>query len=204
MSSRRISYIILPVILLLVLAAVFKNSISADSNDLGKLVSKKNLTINIENKKTSFTLLKYQNGDSVKFVLEKRTLLGKGQTIALSGFEQDPDFCVEKTIKLSDNSFAICMVGDAGVHSRNIQIIKYSNNVFSNVKIFDGSELTNNISSDVPNFSFADRNNDGLADLVVDERDYDTDPVTNAIRSYYINTSSGFVFDEKENITYNK
>lgn len=201
---RRTAYILLPLALLIIAAAVFENSISADSNDLGKLIGKKNLTINIENKKTSFTLLKYQNGDSVKFMLEKRTLLGNSPSIALSGFEEDPAFCADKTIKMSDKSEAICLVGDAGVHSRNIQIIKYSNNVFADVKIFDGSELINNISSDVPNFSFADRNNDGLADLVVDERDYDTDPVANAIRSYYINTSSGFVFDEKENITYNK
>lgn len=205
MSSRRISYIIMPVILLLMLVAVFRNTISADSDALGKLISKKNLTISIENKKTIFTLLKYKNGDHFDFVLEKRNMIGGGKTIKLIGFENDANLCQDKSIKLANNNGdAVCLAGDVGAHSQNIQLIKYLNGQLLNIKITNGDSLGDNISSDVPHYSFTDRNNDSFLDLTVDQRNYDADPLTGAFRSYYINAGSEFVFDGKENITYNK
>jgi len=186
------------------MAAFFRNSISADSNSLGRPVNSKILTVTIDGKKTSFTLSKYKSTDGFDFVLSKKSFIGKEESIKLSGFEEDLSLCQESFIRLSDNATGICLAGDAGVHSQNIQLIKYSNDKFSNVEIKNNNESDVNFYSDVPNFYFEDRNKDGLLDLVVDARNYDADPITEAIRSYYLNSSSGFVFDGKENIAYNK
>ncbi len=201
------SYIILPVILLLILAAVFRGSISADSNDLGKPVSTKMLTTNIDGKKTSFTLLKYknENTDGFDFVLSKKNMIGGGTLLKLTGFEDDLDLCKDQIIKLANNAgSAICLVGDAGVHSQNIELVRYADGKLSNIKFSGGDTSGNNIFTDVPNLSFIDRNNDGFLDLFVDGRNYDKDPITESVRSYYKNDGLEFIFDGTENITYNK
>lgn len=204
MSSKKIQFIVLPVFLLLVAAIFFKNSISTDSSDLGKPVSTKILTLDLDGGKVSFNLLKYKNGNNFDFVLTKKNLFGADPSIKLSGFEDDLLLCDINAVKLNGGETAICLIGDAGVHSQNIEFVKYSNEKLSNIKITGGESIGDNISSDVPSFSFVDRNNDGFMDLAVDTRNYDGDPITESIRSYYINTSSGFVFDAKENITYNR
>jgi hypothetical protein len=187
--------------------AVFRNSISADSNNLGKPVSTKTLTTSIDGKKTSFTLLKYknENTDGFDFILSKKNMIGGSTSLKLTGFENDLNLCEEGNIKLADNSgYAVCLIGDAGVHSQNILLVKYFGGKLSNIKISGGETSGDNISSDVPNYNFVDRNDDGFLDLAVDLRNYDGDPIMESVRSYYKNSGSEFNFDGKENITYNK
>lgn len=204
LSASKIK-LILPIVVVLVFTGlIFINVISADSTDFGKPETTQNIELNIDGSKTTFVLEKYRNGDSIDFWLKKKAIFGQKPVIKLSGFESDVSVCDQPVIDLGDNAGqGICFVGDVGAHSRNIQVIKFRDNKFSVFKISQDGSSAESVVSDVPQFNFADKNNDGLIDLIVDQRDYDTDPLNNIIRSIYYGNGSGFSFDSSENIPYN-
>ena len=179
------------------MAVIFQNLVSADS-DIGEFISAKKVSATIAGKEEKFSIEKYKTGEDYKYFLTQNTLFGQKKKILLSGFEDNISLCGKE----SGIGNAICLMGDVGVHSQNIEILKYLNGRFTIFPFYKDGALSNNISSDVPNYSFETKN--GSVNLVIDQRDYDTDPINNAIRSRYKATDSGFVFDGIENITYNK
>ncbi|MCL5410476.1 MAG: hypothetical protein M1324_01325 [Patescibacteria group bacterium] len=196
MSSRKIKYILLPVLALFVLAIIFQNLISADSNSR-EFISAKNVSAKITGKEEKFSIEKYKTGEDYQYFLTKNSLFSQKKKIKLSGFEDNISICGKE----SGVDNAICLIGDVGVHSQNIELIKYSGGNFSVLPFFRDGTSNNNITSDVPRYDFL--NKDGNTFLIVDQRDYEKDPISQAIRDSYKSTESGLNFDGAENITYN-
>lgn len=125
----------------------------------------------------------------------KNGLFGRSY-LNLSGFETEAMPCHSRGIQFSLNSKSICLTGNVGVHSMNLQIITVSSKLAPVKYEMDGI-LRENVTSDLPLFKFVD---DGVE---VYNRDYDSDPLTKAIKDTYLRNSSGnFVFDKKEHIEY--
>ena len=192
--------IIFSTFLVLVFIFTYKNYISADSNSESKLLSSKDIEVTIGGRSEKFSIDKYQNNSEYQYFLVKKNLFGSKNKIKLSGFENELLLCEQKVIKLQNNEEAICLVGDVGAHSQNVQIIEYSNGRFAVIPFLRES-TSENITTDVPLFHFDEDSE--KTKLIIDQRNYDLNPLNSAIRSFYEISDKGFVFDEEENITYN-
>lgn len=127
------------------------------------------------------------------------------RAVGLTGFEEEVNLCTNHQIDFPKNSDSVCLTGEVGVHSMNLQIIRLAG---LGLKAASFSPMTgsssDNISSDLPFFSFKDINNDSIIDLAVYNRDYDSDPLKYAMKSYYLGDQKGdYHFDSKERIAYN-
>jgi len=196
----KIRQIIFLVFLVLVFVFTCKNYIFADSNNEGKPVSSKKVEVTINEHSEKFSIEKYQNNNEYQYFLVKNNLFGSKHKIKLSGFEEEILLCKQKVVKLQNDNEAICLMGNVGVHSQNIQVIKYLDNHFSIIP-FVRESTSENITTDVPYFHFSEDN--GKTKLIIDQRNYDLNPLTSSIRSSYEISDKGFVFDGEENITYN-
>lgn len=200
---RRITYIALPIIALVILAAFLRKNGFVSADVPTKPESSRNISLIIENKKVSFALNRYNNNGKIEYALSTKKIIGQKSSVKLAGFESTVSLCKDNPIKLQ-KGYAICLIGNVGAHSQNLELVQYFDHNLTDIKVTNGDSIESNVVSDVPSFSFTDKNNDSFLDLIADQRDYDTDPLNNSIRSNYLSSESGFVFDGKENITYNK
>lgn len=198
--QTKVKQIAFSIFLVLVFVFTYRNYISADSNIGSEPTSSKDIEVDINGRSEKFFIEQYKSNDDYQYFLVRKNFFGSKDRIKLSGFENEVSLCEQKMIRLQSNDEAICLVGDVGVHSRNVQVIKYLDGHFSVVS-FSKESTSENITTDVPYFHFNEDN--GKTKLIIDQRNYDLDPLNSAIRSSYKISDKGFVFDEEENITYN-
>jgi len=189
-------------LLLIIIAAILfagiiifisnKNNIKLDTN-LGTLVSEQKINLILDEKKTNFSIKSYMQNNVSKNYLFKNNLF-KIKRIELLGFEDNISLCNKKVIRLRDIE-AVCLVGDVGVHSQTISFV--SSNMLL-VKIIEGKNIFRYIVSDSPNYLVLDYNNDGVDDLIVDNRNYNENPLVDIVRKYYAGSDNDFVFDREE------
>lgn len=171
-----------------------RNGTKADS-DLGLLKSEKDFNVSLSGKNVNFTIKSYSQNNTSKNYLFRSNLF-KVKRIELLGFEDNIGLCNKKVIKLR-NVEAVCLVGDVGAHS---QTISFVNSNISLVKIIEGKNIFRYIVSDSPNYHLLDYNNDGIDDLIVDNRNYNENPLVDIVRKYYSGSDNGFVFDREEDL----
>lgn len=199
MAVKSLKWVVCLLAVFFVGVFIFRSSISADSA-LGKPVSTKNIKITINNKSETFILEKYSSDKTSQYYIVKKDFFGKREAFLLSGFEDEIVNCDQSSGKISN---AICLVGAVGVHSQNVQLVGFKDGHFSKISFIGNGESSDSAVTDVPKFAFSDLNNDGNIDLMLDQRDYDTDPLTNSIRNRYYRDGTNFIFDGSENIPYN-
>ena len=185
------------VILILIMGGLVlflnRNNIKADS-DLGTFKSEKEFNLILNNKKFRFTVKSYSKNGNDNNYLFQRDFFRIKQT-QLFGFEDEYNLCSKPTLKLKDKEI-ICLVGDVGVHSQAISLVRQD---LSLVKI-NNNVSTNYLTSDVPNYQIQDYNNDSYDDLIVDDRDYDKNPMIDVVRRYYSGGPTSFIFDKEERV----
>jgi len=165
---------------------------ASEVNDFGTLFSKQDLSILTDH---DYTLSRYKNGLDNVWILSKIGLW-KNLNLSLSGFEDSVETCRQKVYQVGDVSL-LCLKGDVGVHAQNlimIDLIQFQPVSFQND---DGKYYS--LISDVPFFY---TENESLAILIADMRNYDKNPLADSIRNYYQWSGNGFIFDKQENITY--
>ena len=165
---------------------------ASEVNDFGTLFSKQDLSILTDH---DYTLSRYKNGLDNVWILSKIGLW-KNLNLSLSGFEDSVETCRQKIYQVGDVSL-LCLKGDVGVHAQNlimIDLIQFQPVSFQND---DGKYYS--LISDVPFFY---TENESLAILIADMRNYDKNPLADSIRNYYQWSGNGFIFDKQENITY--
>ncbi|TSC94323.1 MAG: hypothetical protein Athens101428_366 [Candidatus Berkelbacteria bacterium Athens1014_28] len=121
--------------------------------------------------------------------------------ISLSGFEQS---AVVNQLSIGHDQLKIIEVsGYVGAHSENRQYFYLDSNLCPKAITFEKEgELSYNIFSDEPNFILQD--DDGLINLIVEFRNWDTDPISETIRDRYFFESEKqkFIFAGSENFSY--
>lgn len=121
--------------------------------------------------------------------------------LKLEGFENDITFCEKEVLQIDTDNTAICVNGFVGVHSKNMQMIRYHQSKIEFFNFIKGDNQSNHIFSDSPSFEFRDYNNNQRLDLIVDLRDYDNNPLYDVDRMYYyFDTDFGFVYEMTEKI----
>jgi hypothetical protein len=192
----RLSFCVL--IIAALFLVIFKQKISADS-DFGELIKTGKITVNIDGKETKYELRQYKSNDQIKnYLFSNKTLTIS--SIELPGFENGVEPCSEDLLKSSD---VICFAGDVGVHSRNIVLVRYEDSKMSLINFSGKESISQNITSDVPNFQFQQDDEGKIQGLSVDNRDYDKDPLKDSIRTIYRFENNSFLFDREENVSYN-
>lgn len=162
----------------------------------GKLKSKVSFTIS----RTKYCIEQYYDHEPKNYLVVRRWF-APAKFIELSGFEDDILPCQNETVVMLDDG-TICLIGDVGVHSQNIQFIRYQNYNLRVLKFIDkNSQPSENQLSDSPKFLLTD-NNAGLT-FSSDMRDYDRDPLKNITRTIFKFNSNGLVFDKEIDLEYN-
>jgi len=176
------------------------NLIGADTTRNGV----KDFSSELDLPKGTVTLEEQGQKDKSSFKITRRIWLFQ-RTLNLTGFEEEVNLCADHRINFPENSDLICLTGEVGAHSMNLQIIRLTSSGLRAVSFkTDNGSNSDNITSDLPFFSFKDVNNDRMIDLIVYNRDYDSDPLLYAIKSYYTRDQEGnYRFDSKERIGYN-
>lgn len=193
-ESARLFLNIVAIILIIGGAFLFynRNIIKADS-DLGTFKAEKEFNLVLNNKKFRFIIKSYsKNGINKNYLV--RSNIFKTKQVELLGFEDDFNLCNKPTLKFKDKEI-ICLVGDVGVHSQSIAFIGQD---LSLVKVDERGIIKYGLTTDVPNYKILDINNDGYDDIVVDNRDYDKNPLADFNRKYYLGKDDAFIFDKEE------
>lgn len=125
----------------------------------------------------------------------------KAEQIALSGFEDNIEFCSSSVDLSGSGKNIVCLWGEVGVHSKNLQTFSYRDGELVAIPFAIDVEEIGNITSDVPDYNLS-MNGAGEAVLGVFNRDYDSNPLSDAIVSSYTLTNGRFVFDKETRITY--
>lgn len=156
--------------------------------------------INGDGKVEEIYLTSYNNGNTKSSVISARVNLFQSREKDLAGFEEDLAFCPNKKyFKMADGDTALCLFGEVGVHSENIQIIRLRD--FLTVEFIDArGNHRQNMTSDVPYFDF---NFAGLENFKIffDNRDYDKNPLVDSIRTGYYLDNNAFRYNGSENLT---
>lgn len=203
--KRRLFYgsLVITVVLLLGVSFIvikYMNA-SASENDIrGKVVWQTTSLKDYDDdgKKDKLVLKSYLNGDVYSNYISLESGLFKKREKRLTGFESDLVFCPQKEMMKRDDEL-ICIFGEVGVHSENIQFLRF--NDFGNIKFVDEvGRRSDNMSFDAPYFNFA-VDGTGKEMLYFDNRDYDKDPLVDMIRSYYNFDGEVLQFIKKENIS---
>ncbi len=167
--------------------------VQADGSiNYGALISQQKISVS---KDENFILSKYKNGRDINWVLTK-TGFWSNLNLTLVGFEDSIQLCQQNVYQISDVR-ALCLSGYAGAHAENVVLIDLAR--FEPVAFENGQTKSYNIVSDVPYFIFS---NDNSESFITDMRNYDKNPLTDSIRSYYHWVGNIFIFDKEENITY--
>jgi hypothetical protein len=171
-----------------------KNSIRADSN-LGTFKSEKKFNLILNNKNFKFIIKSYSSGGVSRNYLIIDNIF-KIKQVQLLGYEDDFNLCNRPIIKLRKEEL-ICLIGDVGVHS---QTIAFFNKNLNQIEINKKDDNSRYLVTDIPSYQIQDYNSDGFDDLIVEDRNYDKNPIVDIIRKYYSGRSDNFVFDKEEYI----
>lgn len=206
MTKKKIVYIISACFIIAILAGsfwyIFSNqTIKADSNSI--LINEQKIMTTINGKPEEVALQTYQltNNSYQSYLIAKHFLTN--EVLKLNGFEKNVSLCPKNLFSNIELKNQLCLIGEVGVHSENLEIIDYSNNKLKITTFKINNRSQESIASDVPMFKFFDYNNDNLADLIVYQRDYENDPLVDSVEYYYYGTKNNFVFDTDKNISDN-
>lgn len=181
-----------------VIFLVYKNGILADEQKAhGEEIDRKFLR---ENSLGNFELVTYKLDNKLSFYLQTERSLFSVSEVKLSGFEKDINFCNASILNFSSEVSAVCVYGDVGVHSRNIQLIRFSSEDLKPIPFIKADKSSNNVFSDTPDFGFIDKDSTGRSGFFIDNRNYAKNPVVDNIRSYYYFSNMALVFDRDKEI----
>lgn len=145
--------------------------------------------------KIEYGIKKDKNNEKSGYI--KRKSLFSIKTLKLEGFEDSIEPCADINFKINDQiGQGICFTGDVGAHSQNIVLLKFEGQKFKPMYFYN-EDYSYNISSDVPKFELLDENEDGLTDIEIKFRDYNSDPLTKEVTEIYLGNGNGFVFDRE-------
>lgn len=145
--------------------------------------------------KIEYGIKKDKNNEKSGYI--KRKSLFSIKTLKLEGFEDSIEPCADINFKINDQiGQGICFTGDVGAHSQNIVLLKFEGQKFKPMYFYN-EDYSYNISSDVPKFELLDENEDGLTDIEIKFRDYNSDPLTKEVTGIYLGNGNGFVFDRE-------
>jgi len=184
-------YLLSAVIFLVLLFLLFWGikKYGADTIYRGELLSTKKITVNGQN----YSVNKYSDNKQSVFILSLRRFLVKKEII-LSGFENEVETCGTPVIK-DKRLNVLCLKGNVGAHSQTVELVDLDS--FTPVKVIDeDGVVTDFFVSDVPDFEYSD----GI--FYCHYRNYDKNPLTDAIRYSFVLKNGVFIFDKKANITY--
>jgi hypothetical protein len=164
--------------------------IKADQDtDLGQLITEKKLDLGTVE---TYKIAKYRKSGQDYWVISRQKNRAE-KVLPLSGFEDEVNQC-ERPLITVNGIKTICLKGAVGVHSQNLELVSIE--TLESINFQDGEEQYSSVVSDVPSFQIKDDV------LFVDMRNYDTDPLLEATRLSFDFSDGKFVFDKKENITY--
>jgi len=178
----------------------YRHVSASEAEARGEIVwqTKINEDINNDGKSELIYLTSYNSGQSKSSYISTRLNIFRQREQKLIGFEEDLAFCPHRFFKLADGSVALCVFGEVGVHSQNVQILRWSD--FSTLNFIDEDGNTNyNMISDSPYFDFNYAQTDKLK-IFFDNRDYDKDPLVDNVRIYYYLDKDVFRYDGVERI----
>lgn len=203
MHPRKL-FLIISTTIIVVFIAIF---LSLNGNLVGADTANgnaKDLSLEFSLPEGTITLIQQKQGEKPNFKIIRRYWLFQ-RALTLTGFEEEANLCADHQIDFAHDAKTICLIGEVGVHSMNLQIIQLTATGLKAASFTPAIEAkSNNITSDLPFFSFQDIDNDSIIDLVVYNRDYDSDPLKYAFKSYYLGDENGnYHFDSKEKIAYN-
>jgi len=164
------------------------------------LTKKEDIFLALGNQDKKFSIEIYAEGLTRNAYFIGKTLFSKNK-LKLSGFERDIKIYSQGTENIGERYF-VCLYGDVGVHSQNIEIVAIEKDRLKPVKIKSKEDNSENIVSDYPGFSFK-KEEDNLI-LTVDQRDYDKDPTLFSKREKYIYNGELFIFDSEVEIPYDE
>lgn len=165
-----------------------------ESGEFGRQIQIRNFSLSGQG---NFSLTQFQK-DKVKSWILTKYGLWSNININLIGFEDSVDLCRENIHKIDDTNI-LCLKGYVGAHAENIALVDLAK--FQLVKFDDGVNTNYNVISDEPLFSWKESD---PRKFVTDMRNYDKNPLSDSIRSYYRWDKDRFIFDKLNNITYDK
>ena len=188
------------VALIAIFLSLSPNFIGADTDKTGA----KDLSLGLGLQKGSVVLMKETQAGKPNFIISRKKWLFQ-RKISLTGFEEEANLCHDPKIDFPASTSSVCLTGEVGVHSMNLQIISLTATGLRPASFSSATKESNeNINSDLPFFVFSDINDDGISDLAVYNRDYNSDPLQYAIKSYYtLDKEGNYYFDSEERIAYN-
>lgn len=172
---------------------------ASEMSSRGDIIWQLSLTedFNDDKKKESVSVTLYKNGNKNSAYISTKDSLISSRERELLGFEEDIAFCPLKTLSVGAEK-AICIFGEVGAHSQNIQLIRWKD--FAPVAFYDREGKRNfNVNSDVPSFDFNYAKGDKFR-IYFDNRNYDMNPLVDIIRSYYYLGNNSFYFDTEERL----
>ena len=156
----------------------------------GELISKRAISFNNGKSTINLSLEDYKEGDETAHYLVHRELFNT-EKFKLTGFEDEVMPCVNQEFKVGEDRNALCLTGDVGAHSQNVQFILADKTLGAmDFRQSDG-ERSPNIVSDLPKIRIIDYNSGG-ARLAAYGRDYDKNPLVDEVISYYENNEGVF------------
>ncbi len=138
----------------------------------------------------------YQKDNIKKSYISIRDGIGKKREKMLSGFEDDLVIC-PNGIKPQNEENLICIFGEVGVHSQNIQFLRYRDLSTVNFIEKDGS-IRKSMTCDVPYFDIKTDNN---LEIYFDNRNYEKDPLVDINRIHYYFNNDSFIYKNIEQLS---
>lgn len=169
----------------------FVSTAHADLNILGDKISEQKLGQGQHGE----LIISERIRDGRKFWLLTEAQVWKTKSTELVGFEDELKPCRSKKYVFGDQTF-YCFRGFVGAHSENYVLVNTT--TLESVKFKNSANSDQNIYSDVPSAKIEGQS------FIIDQRNYDLDPVSNSIRYYYNYAGDQFVFDKKMNIKYDE
>ena len=198
-KSLAISFLIVFSITVCVTAVYLYGRISADEdNPNGTLTTLETIKVDFygDGREETVELEKYQSrGVSTFYIKVDKPVIGF-ELKKLSGFEDDVKFCPQQMINASGSQKLICLFGDVGVHSQNIQLISYESGI-KIIPFVDGERSLLSVYTDAPKFDIKNAASERAAAVCLFDRDYDKDPLIDTIEiCYYFSGESFNLGDE--------
>ncbi len=142
----------------------------------------KNWDIDFDGKEEYLELASYKKDDvHISYLITKKGFMSY-KNIELSGFEEDLAFCPLPSFSDASSNYYLCIFGEVGAHSQNIQILQWPG--LTSVNFEKGGVVSPNMISDLPNFDFDYSNREKTA-MFFDYRNYNLDPLKDVIREHY-------------------
>lgn len=157
-----------------------------------------NKDINNDRNNEKITLTVYEQDSKYRSFLSILSNHFKKSEIELTGFEEDLTFCPTTFIEHNSTGLIVCLFGEVGVHSENIQFVNLNTLNFISI-INNSGESLKNISCDLPYFNLVEK--EGMEQFYLDNRNYDKNPLVDIIRSYYYLDNGVFRYLKTEQIS---